>query len=208
VRQAAVFAGAAAVFVAILAAAEAATRRWGIEAELSRKAVHVASGVAAACLPLVMSFPTIVALALTFVPFMVVSRRIDLFPAVHRVERTTLGEVWFPLGVALAAAVVPHRAAFVFGVLVMGLSDAAASLAGRRFGRRGYRALGGTKTYVGSAVFLGTTVVLGLACTGGGPLIGVVVVAAVLTFAEGMLGRGTDNLALPVAGAALLRLVA
>jgi phytol kinase len=139
---------------------------------------------------------------------MVVSRRIDLFPAVHRVERTTLGEVWFPLGVALAAAAVPHRAAFVFGVLVMGLSDAFASLAGRRYGRRGYRVPGATKTYVGSAVFLGTTVVLGLACNGGGPLVGVVAAAAVLTVVEGMLGRGTDNLVLPVAGAALLRVLA
>ena len=106
-RQVVAFVGAAAVFVAILALAEAATRRWGIEAELSRKAVHVASGVAAAGLPFVMSFPTVVALSLAFVPFMVVSRRIDLFPAVHRVERTTLGEVWFPLGVALAAAARP-----------------------------------------------------------------------------------------------------
>lgn len=202
------FVGAAAVFVAILALAEAATRRWGIEPELSRKAVHVASGVAAAGLPWVLSFRAVTVLALAFVPFMVVSRRIDLFPAVHRVERTTLGEVWFPLGVALAAAVVPHRAAYGFGVLVMGLSDAFASLAGRRYGRRRYRALGGTKTWLGSAVFFGTTVVLGLACSGGGPILGVVAVAAVLTAVEGVLGRGTDNLVLPVTGAVLLRLLA
>jgi dolichol kinase len=201
----AAFVGAAAVFVAILALVELATRRWGIEAELARKIVHMASGVAAACLPLVMSFRTIVVLALAFVPFMVVSRRLDLFPAVHRVERTTLGEVWFPLGVALAAAAVPHRGAFVFGVLVMGLSDAFASLAGRRFGRRGYAVLGATKTYVGNAAFFGTTLVLGLAAGGG---VAAVTVAAALTVVEGVLGRGTDNLVLPVTAAVLLRLVA
>ncbi len=77
------FVGAAAVFVAIMAATEAASRRWHIEAELSRKAVHMASAVAAAGLPFVMSFPTVVVLALAFVPFMVVSRRVGLFPAVH-----------------------------------------------------------------------------------------------------------------------------
>ncbi len=204
----AVFAAAAAVFVALLAAAEAATRRWGIDAELSRKMVHVSSAVAAACLPLVMSFPAVVGLALAFVPFMVVARRIDLFPAVHRVERTTLGEVWFPLGVALAAAFVPHRAAFVFGVLVMGLSDAFASLAGRRWGRRGYSVLGATKTYLGSAVFLVTTVVLGLVVSGGDATMAEIVgTAAVLTAVEGLLGRGTDNLVLPVTSALLLRLV-
>lgn len=207
-REAAAFVVSAAVFVGILTAAEAATRRWGIDGELSRKMVHVSSGVAAACLPLVMSFRTVVALSLAFVPFMVVARRIDLFPAVHRVERTTLGEVWFPLGVALAAALVPHRTAFVFGVLVMGLSDALASLAGRRWGRRGYRALGATKTWLGSAVFFGTTVVLGLIATGGQAVGGVLAAAAVLTVVEGLLGGGTDNVALPVTAAALLRLVA
>jgi phytol kinase len=208
VREVAAFAGAAVVFVGILAAAEAATRRWGIVAELSRKMVHISSGVAAACLPLVMSFRTVVVLALAFVPFMVVSRRIDLFPAVHGVERTTLGEVWFPLGVALAAALVPHRDAFVFGVLVMGLSDAFASLAGRRWGRRGYRSLGATKTWLGSAAFLATTVALGVAATGGAgdAVAGVLATAAVLTVVEGLLGGGTDNVVLPVTAAALLRL--
>lgn len=202
------FVGAAAVFVAIMAATEAASRRWHIEAELSRKAVHMASAVAAAGLPFVMSFPTVVVLALAFVPFMVVSRRVGLFPAVHEVERTTLGEVWFPLGVAVAAALVPHRPAFVFGVLVMGLSDAFASLAGRRWGRRGYAVpvLGATKTYLGSAVFLGTTFALALAA-GAGVASGMVVAAA-LTAVEGLLGRGTDNLVLPVAAAAVLRLLA
>jgi phytol kinase len=202
------FVGAAAVFVAILAAGEAASRQWRIEPELARKAVHMASGVAAAGLPFVMSFPTVVVLALAFVPFMVVSRRVGLFPAVHQVERTTLGEVWFPLGVAVAAALVPHRPAFVFGVLVMGLSDAFASLAGRRYGRRGYAVplLGATKTYLGSAVFFGTTVVLAVAAGAG--LAGAVAVAAVLTVVEGLLGRGTDNFVLPAAAAALLRLVA
>ncbi len=116
--------------------------------------------------------------------------------------------MWFPLGVAVAAALVPHRPAFVFGVLVMGLSDAFASLAGRRWGRRGYAVpvLGATKTYLGSAVFLGTTFALALAA-GAGVASGMVVAAA-LTAVEGLLGRGTDNLVLPVAAAAVLRLLA
>ncbi len=80
------------VFVALLASAEAATRRWTIEPEASRELVHLSSGVVAAGLPLVMSFPAIVVLALLFIPFMAVSRRIGLFPAVHGVERVTWGE--------------------------------------------------------------------------------------------------------------------
>ena len=158
--QALVVAGAGGFFVSLLAGAEAATRRWNLHPEQSRKLAHVSSGVAAACLPLVMPFRAVVVLALLFVPFMVVSRRVGLFPAVHGVERATWGEVWFPLGVLLAAALFPHEVPYAFGVLVMGLSDAAASAAGHRWGRRAYRLLGAHKTYAGSAAFLAVTVVL------------------------------------------------
>ncbi|MEA2702641.1 MAG: phytol kinase [Actinomycetota bacterium] len=211
--QAPAVVGAGAFFVGLLAAAEAATRRWTLHAEQSRKLAHVSSGVAAACLPLVMPFPAIVVLALLFVPFMVLSRRIGLFPAVHGVERTTWGEVWFPLGVLLAAALFPHAVPYAFGVLVMGLSDAAASDAGRRWGRRAYQVLGAHKTYVGSAAFLAVTVVLATGALGAGGNLSVasvpaiLAVAAALTVVEGLAGGGVDNVLLPVVGAALLTVV-
>lgn len=120
------------VFVSVLVIAEAATRRWAIDPEVSRRLVHLSSGVLAAGLPLVMSFPTIVALALLFIPFMVVSRRMGLFPAVHGVERATWGEVYFPLGVLLAAVLFPRSTPYAYGVLVMGVSDPFAGFAGQR----------------------------------------------------------------------------
>jgi hypothetical protein len=70
---------ASAFFVALLASAEVATRRWQISPEHTRRLVHVSSGVVAAALPLIMSFPAVVVLSLLFIPFMVVSRRIGLF---------------------------------------------------------------------------------------------------------------------------------
>ncbi len=62
-----------------------------------------------------MSFPEVVALCLLFIPFMAVSRRIGLFPSVHGVERVTWGEVYFPLGVLLAAALFPHLVRYGYG---------------------------------------------------------------------------------------------
>jgi phytol kinase len=205
-------AGAGMFFVSVLAAAEAATRRWKLHPEHSRKLAHMSSGVAAACLPLVMPFPAIVVLAALFVPFMVVSRRVGLFPAVHGVERATWGEVWFPLGVLLAAGLFPHPVVYAFGVLVMALSDAAASEAGRRWGHRAYRLLGAHKTYAGSAAFLAATTVLATAAFAAAGQLSipsapaVLAIAAALTAVEGLAGGGVDNVLLPVAGAALLAL--
>ena len=206
-------AGFSIVFVALLAGAEAANRRWKVEPELARKSAHVASGLVAAALPWFMSFPAVTVLALLFVPFMLVSRRLDLFPAVHAVERSTLGEMWFPLGVAAVALAVPVRGPYAFGVLVMGLSDAAASLVGQRYGNRAFRLLGAWKTYAGSAAFFATTLALavaGLALADGLSPMTIPValgISATLTLVEAALGGGTDNLVLPVVAAALLRAV-
>lgn len=201
---------AAAVFLGLLTTAEVATRRRRIDPEVSRKFVHISSGLVAASLPLVMSFVAIAVLALLFIPFMVVSRRVGLFPAVHGVERATWGEAYFPLGVLLAAAFFPRPTPYAYGVLVMGLSDALASFAGRRFGKREYRLSTATKTYVGSTVFFATTAVLTLgALLAEGRLsithvLAVPAVAGALTLLEGLSAGGVDNVLLPVAGAGLV----
>jgi phytol kinase len=194
-------AAAGGVFVAVLGAAEATSRHWRVEPELTRKGAHVVSAVIVASLPLVLSFVAVAVLAVVFVPFMVLSRRAGLFPSVHGVERTTLGEVYFPLGVLAAALLFPERDPFAYGILVMGLGDAAAGLVGKRYGRRAYRIVSASKTYMGSAAFFATVALVGLAFA---PLPVALLLAAALTLVEAVLGGGADNLVLPVAAAALL----
>lgn len=205
--------GAACLFVSLLALSELAARRWSLRPEAGRKVAHVSCGVLAAALPLALPFAAIALLAGAFVPFMVISRRLHLFPLVHGGERTTHGEVFFPLGVLFAAALVPHRVPYVFGVLVLAISDAAASIAGERFGRRSYRLLGAHKTYVGSAAFFATTIVVGAFSLGLADrasaidLAAVVAIAAIATVEEGLAGGGADNVVLPVSAAAMLHAI-
>lgn len=205
---------AACLFVSLLALSELAAHRWSLRPESGRKLAHVCCGVVAAALPLMLPFEAIVVLAAGFVPFMVVSRRLRLFPLVHGAERTTHGEVFFPLGVLLTAALVPHRVAYVFGVLVLALSDALAGVTGERFGRRSYRVLGAHKTYLGSAAFFATTIVLGIAVLGASDSLSargigaVAAIAAATAVEEGLTGGGADNVILPVSAAALWRALA
>lgn len=203
-------AAAAAAFISLLALAEWAARTWSMTPERGRKLAHVVGGVMSACLPLLLPFPTIAALSGAFVPFMVVTRRLGVFPVIHGAERSTYGEVYFPLGVMGAALLVPHAVEFAFGVLVMGLADAAASLAGQRFGKRSYRLPWGVKTYLGSTVFFATTLVLGvlaaLAMEGldGASVFPLLAIALVATAAEALAGGGADNVILPIGAAAML----
>lgn len=200
------------VFVALLVIGEIGARRWKVDPESSRRLVHLSSGVVAAGLPAFLSFPAVVVLALVFIPFLAASRRMGLFPAVHEVERATWGEVYFPLGVLLAAALFPDPVPYAYGVLVMGVSDPVAGFAGHHYGRRGHRLLATGKTNLGSTAFFATTLVVTLgavALTVGLSALSVVVIPALavtLTVVEGMCGGGADNVVLPVVGAALLSL--
>ncbi len=198
------------MFLALFCSAELLALRTALTPEHSRKLVHVASGILAAALPIAMPFSEIALLAALFVPFMVVSRRLGWFSAIHGVERSTLGEAYFPAGIGAAALLFPNPMHYAYGVLVMAVSDALASVVGGRYGRRGYRLVTAPKTYLGSAVFCLASAVLAsvaLALAGFGLVAAVVLgcaVAAVVTVVEALLGGGLDNVALPALGAAAL----
>jgi len=201
------------VFVAILGTADWLHRRWHVEDESARKFAHVTSGLVAAVLPAFMSFAAIAVLAALFIPFMLVTRRYGIFPAVHRAERSTLGELYFPIGVLLVAVLFPEPAAYTYGVLVMAVSDAAAGLIGKRFGHRTYRIFGALKTYVGSCVFFASTLVITCGVLAFGEpsaslfFLTAVSISLLLTLVEGSLGGGLDNVVLPGAAAGLLTLM-
>ena len=210
--QTALWSGAAAIgFISLLFVAELVARRWSLRPEIGRKLAHVSCGLLAAPLPSFLPFSAVALLAAAFIPFMLVSRRLGLFPIVHSAERTTYGEIYFPIGILLAAVLVPHEVAYAFGVLVLAVADALASVVGQRYGRRAYKPA--NKTYVGSTAFLITTIVLGL---GAAQTLGrlsvtttllVCVVATAVTIEEALAGGGVDNIILPVSAAALFRVM-
>jgi dolichol kinase len=201
------------VFIAVLATADWLHRRWRVGDEAARKFAHVACGLVAAVLPEFMSFAAIAVLAALFIPFMLVSRRYGIFPAVHRAERSTLGELYFPVGVLVVAVLFPEPAAYTYGVLVMAVSDAAAGLLGKRFGHRTYRISGALKTYVGSFAFFASTLVITCAVLALGEpsaslfLLTAASISLLLSLVEGSLGGGIDNVVLPGAAAGLLTLM-
>jgi phytol kinase len=179
--------------------------------ETTRKLSHILAGVGAALLPFVLTFNEIALLGALFVPAVYLSMRSNLFKSVHKVKRSTYGEVYFPLAIAVCALLFPDRLLFIYGVLVIGISDALASLLGLRYGRKKYKAPSGQKSFVGSSVFfvattiIGATLVLSFINTSvATAVIWAVVLAAILTIIEARAKKGLDNLLVPVAASGLL----
>lgn len=191
--------------------AELLAARYKPSREVARKFGHILGGAAAALLPFVLTYDQIAILGLVMVPAVFFSRRLGIFKAVHGVQRSTHGEIYFPLAIALCAILFPHDLLFVYGVLVIGVADALASLFGQRYGHKKYHVFGGHKSYLGSLVFFMATFTIGFllipAFTHTQFITAAVwsaILAAALTCVEAGSHKGLDNLFVPLVACALM----
>ena len=207
------------LLVTLLAALAVLQRRYALDAEAVRKALHVAMGASALAFPWAFADARPVwALAAVTAGAMLAVRRSAALRArvgavVHGVARRSVGDIAFPFGVASAFSLCEGRpAAYLVAVGALALADPAAALAGARWGGRwgwgAFRAPGGRKTLEGTtacalaafavaaAVLAGAGVpgALGLACA----------VAFAVASAEAATGHGLDNVTLPLAAAFVL----
>jgi phytol kinase len=198
------------LFLALCVGVELLQRRLDLPPEVLRKLVHIPAAIVTAGLPLVLTFRQIAVLGVVFTCLMAVSQRARIFSAIHGVERTTYGEIFFPLGVVALALIAPSKAAFAFGVLVLGLGDGLAALVGIHLGRRRIPLLSTRKTLWGTGTFAAVTFLLAsgfLLATHLAPLHALTAAAAIaiaLTPAELFLVGGVDNLVLPLLAGLLL----
>lgn len=194
------------VSCALIGGVELVKRKLSLTANVSRRITHIGAALIAAISPLFLSQQVIVIACLLFAALVFFGRKTTFLSSIHGVERKSFGDVFLPLGEALSAIVfLPHSiAAFQFGVLVMGISDAFAGLGGEKFGRHKVQLFGNTKSVEGSAIFFICTLILTLFFV---PVFGyqLITIAAVLTIVEFLSIYGLDNLVLPTLGAFLIQ---
>ena len=189
-----------------------------VDAELSRKCVHMGMGVVCLSFPWLFRGPAPVwalsvaaVAALGAVRTVPVLRRL-LGGVLHGVERASWGELYFPLGVAAVFTLAEGRAVlFVVPVALLAFADAAGALVGKRWGRRRYETLEGAKSLEGSAA-VGVTALLCTALplwvSGYDPtraLLVAVLLGLLGLLVEAISWRGLDNVFLPLAAFVQLR---
>lgn len=206
------------LLVSLLAAANWAGRRFDWPPELLRKSVHILMGCACMTFPLWFTEPLpVVWLAGLATGGLLLVRlhrglRDRLGGGLHQVKRLSMGELYFPLGVAaLFALTHDDPLLYVIPLLLLTLGDSAGALVGTRWGRRRFRVPGGTKSVEGFAAtylvcFLCVLLPLVVSGRAEWPLAVLIalMMAAVAAMLESTSGAGLDNLILPLAGYALL----
>lgn len=178
--------------------------------EVSRKSIHLVAGVSAAFLPLVITFHQIIYLSIVLIPLMLVSKWANVLTSIHSVKRTTYGEIYFPFAILLVALLFPDQPLYMYGLLIMAISDGLASVIGQAYGKRTYRVFTSRKSYIGSLAFLLSAFIITtiMAIYAGATLFVALAIAAILaiilTVVEGILSWGLDNLVLPPLASLLL----
>lgn len=122
--------------------------------EFSRKFVHITVGSFVAFWPFFLTWTQIELLSLAFLVVIVVSKFLNLFEAIHSVQRPTWGEVFFALAVGLIALITHDKWIYAAALLQMSLADGLAAVVGTRFGGRyKYLVFSYPKSLVGTATF-------------------------------------------------------
>jgi len=177
-----------------------------ISKELSRKLIHIFSAIIIAVLPIWLNYFEIGIVATMFVPVLWLSKKYNLFKAIHTGERSTLGEIYYPLAILVVCIVQPTYPAFLYVVLVLGISDGLAAIVGKQYGKKHFSILNSHKSYLGSFIFFLSAITIGIillyifGALSISSIAYVALLSALLTFVEASSSNGLDNFFLPIAG--------
>ncbi len=206
-------------FCGLITGLLALQRHYRPHPELMRKLVHVGMGLVALSLPwLFASAWSVVVLTSVFVMLLIGLRvlptlRIHLGSPIHGVDRKSLGDIYFAVGVGgLFLFSSGDPLLFCIPILILTLADAAAAVTGLYYGRLRYVVVTGKKSVEGSLAFFFTAFLsthtalllfteIGRAET----LLSALALGLFLTLVEAVVDNGLDNLLIPLAALLLLK---
>ena len=205
-------AGSVALLLCVIALIRWVGKRYGLDAEVSRKSVHVAIGLYAMALPVIFAqqWPVIALLVVALILMLWLRlpkvRTSGLGAAIHSVERTSWGDIWL----ALAIGFVFMRSGdsyILYGlpIAIITLSDSAAALTGSAYGRRRFSVEAGVKSWEGVVAFFMVSLIVAmtmLLLLTDAPRVNVVLLALAIAgfgaIVEAVSWRGLDNLFVPI----------
>ncbi len=180
--------------------------RRGLASQITRKLTHMGGAIISASLPFFVSLPIALSLGFLFALILIWTKRAGWLGSVHHIDRASVGAILFPISLLLTAILFWPIDPLIFQIatLILGLSDGLAGLIGEQWGRWHYH-LTGLKSVEGSLTFFGVTVLILLIMLWAQALpttptrLGLVLAGTtMLTFIEALVGRGWDNLPVPI----------
>jgi len=196
------------VIFSLICCSEWLWRRHRVHPEYASKFVHITVGTFVASWAFFLSRMAIATFSVAFVAVVLISNQLNVFKAIHSVQRPTWGEVCFAVAVGLLAFLSADKWIYSAALLHMGLAEGLAAIVGTKYGRHNqYKIAGHPTSVAGTATFFSASLSI-LAAYGVfahvtiGPW--VLVSATGATLLENFAIRGLDNLLVPVYVATVL----
>jgi phytol kinase len=180
----------------------------GVPVYITRKFVHIFSGVIASLLPIFLNLETTIIIGCVFSLIMLWSKYKNFFDSIHKLDEETVGALLYAPSLTLVAIIFWPINALIFqsAALILGLSDGMAGLIGEMYGKRKYSIFGNNiKTIEGSFSFFLVTFLILLFILifhnnlfFSNKIILIFISSLILTMSEALFGKGWDNLFVPL----------
>ncbi len=202
-------------FLVLFAIAELLYHKFNYHAEVTRKIVHIFTGVLTLLFPPMLSNHWFVLILCgSFLVILLASWPLKLLPSINAVDRKTTGSILYPIivyGCFLNYNHFDNFALYYIPILTLALCDPVAAYVGKKYPYKPYSAFGQKKTLSGSLAFMGAALILsfsfliGLEHYSVVHAISIALILAVCTaFAEGISHGGYDNFTIPFAATIVL----
>jgi len=197
-------------FLALFGFAEFLYHKQKVKAEITRKIVHVGTGLLTLLFPIFLHNQwQVLFLCASFLLILLASMQFKLLPSINGIDRVSHGSVLYPVAVygCYLAFSYAHQGLFFFYVpiLTLAICDPLAALIGKRnpFGR--YQIGASKKTLSGSFAFFVSSVFVSMLCyyffknqfSIPSILPMVFMIATTTTAVEAISAKGTDNIFIP-----------
>lgn len=205
----------AAAFLALFGSAELLYHQFKVKAEVTRKYVHIVTGLLTMLFPiLIVNHWLVMALCGSFLFILLASLRFNKLPSINGVTRISKGSILYPIVVYacyLVFTLTNDLTYFFLPILLLALCDPLAAFVGKRFPWKPYTTFGNVKTLSGSLAFFISAFAISLIFySTGNPFISLLIslaLSTLTTLAEAVTHKGYDNLTIPATAVATLLLM-
>lgn len=178
------------------------------KAELTRKIVHVFTGLLSLSFPILLdNHWFVLGLCGSFLVILIASLKLDWLPSINKVDRITRGSLLYPVIVYSCFLIQDYFDSLIFyyiPILILAVCDPIAELVGKNIPRGKYKTFGHTKTLSGSFGFCLTAVLISSillieieSIASMNALIIGLTIGVLTSIVEGFSHKGYDNLSIP-----------
>ncbi len=192
------------LFIALFAVAELLYRFAKVNAEYTRKIVHIGTGLLTMLFPLMFTgYIWVVGICASFFVLLSISLKFGYLPSINAIQRKSHGSLSYPVVVILAFIFYDFKTQnhdyfyFYIPILTMAFADPAAALFGKRFPFGKYSIGKEQKTLAGSLAFFVMAFAVNFLLLPTHNLLFLILIPLVATFAEAITNKGLDNLTIP-----------